>query len=85
PLPAPASVTSNFQDRSRIVLNWTAVTGAADYEILRDGVVIANDADRWFTDLNLPAGTTFTYEIRALAADGTPGELSDPITLSTLP
>ena len=52
---------------------------------LKHPVVIANDADRWFTDLDLPAGTTYTYEIRALAADGTPGELSDPITLSTLP
>lgn len=84
-LPAPTGLRSTFQDRGRIVLNWNAVAGADTYEIVRDGVAIATDGDRWFTDLDLPAGTSFDYQVRAVAADGTPGDLSDVLTAATNP
>lgn len=43
------------------MLRWEATP----ITILRDGVEIGSDADGWFTDLGLAAGTTYTSEIRA--------------------
>ncbi len=82
-LPAPEGLRSTFQDRGRIVLNYGEVDGAEFYEIFRDGVSVANDENGWFTDLGLDEGTEYTYRVRAVAADGTPGEMSDPIDVST--
>ena len=67
------------------MLNWQGVDGAEAYEILRDGVVVTTDDGRWYTDLGLDPGTTYEYQIRAVAADGTVGDLSSAITVTTNP
>ncbi len=84
-LPAPEGLRSTFVDRGRAVLNWQGVDGAQSYEILRDGVVVATDDGRWYTDLGLSPGTTYDYQVRAIAADGTPGESSATVTVTTNP
>ncbi len=85
PLPAPTNVVSTFQDRGRAVLHWDVVSGAASYEILRDGVVVGTDNDTWYTDLGLTPGTTYSYQVRAIDGAGDPGDLSAPIAVSTQP
>ncbi len=84
-LPAPDGLRSTFADRGRIVLNWQRVDGADFYEIVRDGVVVATDDGQWYTDLGLTPGTEYDYQIRAVAADGTEGDLSPSATFSTNP
>lgn len=75
PPAADLDLRSTLQTRERIVLRWEATP----ITILRDGVEIGSDADGWFTDLGLAAGTTYTYEIRA--DDGR----ADTLTIATDP
>ncbi len=84
-LPAPDGLRSTFVDRGRTVLNWQSVPGADFYEIVRDGSVVATDDGRWYTDLGLSPGTTYDYQVRAVAADGTRGDLSSTVTVTTNP
>ncbi len=88
PDPEPAGPTgfrNTYQNRERLVFNWQRVTNAASYEILQDGTVIGTATGQWFTHRNLPAGTTWTYTVRAILNDGTTTAQSDPITASTNP
>ena len=81
----PEGFRTTYQSRERLVFNWQRVTGAVRYEILQDGVVVGTDTDRWWTHRNLPAGTTWSYTIRAVLNDGTVTEQSAAITASTRP
>ncbi len=82
-LPAPQDLTSTFQDKSRVVLNYGEVDGAASYEIFRDGSLAGTDDNGWHTNLGLEQGTDYTYKVRAIAGDGTPGDFSSEITVTT--
>ncbi len=84
PPPAPTGFTSTYQNRSRIVLKWTAVSGR-NIEVERDGVVVGFDADGWFTDTPLVAGTTYSYRIRWAFADGSFSEWTTASDFSTQP
>ncbi len=68
--PASIDLTSTVQTRERIVLRWQPAVAVT---IFRDGTEIATDSDGWYTDRDLPAGTTFSYEV--VAADGATGIL----------
>lgn len=74
--PAPTGLRSTLVTRERVVLNWMA---NAEVEIARDGVILATDADGWFTDLTVASGTTYVYEVRYTNA----ADWSDPITVTT--
>ncbi len=82
--PGPTSFRSTLQTRERIVLTWDRIDAATSYEISRDGVVVANQTSRWFTDLNRLAGTNYTYSVRAQLGDGSFSKASGPLTVSTL-
>ncbi len=79
----PEGLRSTLQTRERIVLNWQPVDGAATYEILRDGTVVASPSGVWYVDLGLDADTFYSYSVRAVAADGTNSAVSTPIAVST--
>lgn len=74
--PAPTGLRATLVTRERVVLNWIA---NAEVEIARDGVVIATDADGWFTDRTVSSATTYVYEVRLAGADA----WSNPITVTT--
>ncbi|MFV0260335.1 MAG: fibronectin type III domain-containing protein [Acidimicrobiales bacterium] len=85
---APTGLRSTTQTRERIVLNWEASAGAVEYVIAHDDgtgmVEVGTKTNLWFSDLNLPADTTFTYHVFAVDAAGTrsaPAEL----VVATLP
>jgi len=74
--PTPAGLRSALVTRERVVLNWSA---DAEVEIARDGVVIASDADGWYTDRSVISGTTYVYQVRYPGA----ADWSDPISVTT--
>ncbi|PSL40291.1 uncharacterized protein DUF3238 [Planomicrobium soli] len=50
--------------RSKIVLAWGAIEGIEEFEIYRDGELIATVAKNQFTDRNAEPDQTYTYWIR---------------------
>lgn len=63
--PTPTDLRAARVTRERVVLNWSA---SGEVEISRDGVIIATDADGWFTDRSVDSATTYTYEVRYTGA-----------------
>ncbi|MEZ5340100.1 MAG: hypothetical protein R2706_01245 [Acidimicrobiales bacterium] len=82
--PAPTGFTSTYQNKSRIVLKWDAVSGR-NIEVERDGLVIGVDSDGWFTDTPLAAGTSYSYRIRWAFADGSFSEWTAAVSFATSP
>jgi len=74
--PTPTDLRSALVTRERVVLNWVA---NGEIEIARDGVVIATDADGWYTDRTVASATTYVYEVRYTGA----ADWSEPITVTT--
>jgi fibronectin type 3 domain-containing protein len=86
---APAGLRSTLATRERIVLNWESVTGAAGYVVQRlDGAGftdVATISGLWHTDVQLAAGTTYTYRVLAVDSAGNRSEPSAELAVSTLP
>ncbi len=85
-LAAPASMTaSGGTSTARVDLAWSAITGAARYEIHR-GVgstlsLLATTTSTSYADTAAAVGTVYTYAIRAVGPDGTgPGVFSTRVT-----
>ncbi|HEV7505311.1 MAG TPA: hypothetical protein VGS07_10400 [Thermoanaerobaculia bacterium] len=70
PPAAPASLTATAGSGS-VALSWAAVTGAAEYHVLRSTVTggpytqVAVATGTTFTDTGLTGGTTYFYVVRA--------------------
>ncbi len=89
---APPAFTATPGDR-QVALSWGAAAddvGVVFYELRRDGVAIAFQESRAFTDLQLVNGTTYTYVVLAIDAAGNASPVSsvsatpaDTITPST--
>ena len=85
-LPAPV-LTAEAVDATTVELSWTAVEGAASYELW----AWDNEDDGWqrigvdltgtsYTDENLTAGTTYWYQIQAVDANGVGGDWSEYVS-----
>jgi hypothetical protein len=61
-------VTSGF---SRVVLSWNAVAEAEAYQLIRDGVVVAEVMDSTYTDTGLLPDQSYTYRVTAFNPLGT--------------
>ena len=84
-LQPPQGLRSTLQTRERVVLNWQRVDGAVSYDILRNGTVVGNTSGVWFTDLGLPAGTSFSYTVRVRNAAGATSPPSGAVSTATNP
>ncbi len=84
-LAAPAGLRSTFQDRRTVVLNYGLVAGAARYEIHRNGALAGTSLNGWYTDAGRTAGTTYRYQVRAVAENGTPGAFTAELSVTTRP
>jgi hypothetical protein len=86
--PAPAGLTvSNVQSYSA-VLTWTAVSGAAGYDLYRNGVKLNTGGlltGTSYTDATTQAGTTYTYTVKAVTADGIASASSAGVSATTIP
>ena len=88
---APTGVTATTLSSSRIKIAWTAVTGAAKYQVLQSvgggpftlrGTVLSPTVT--FTDANLTTNTAYTYEVKALDSSNNASVASTPASATTL-
>lgn len=81
---APTGLTATTTETS-VALSWGAATdavGVAGYRISRDGVPIANQTARTFTDTGRAPGTTHAYTVVAYDAAGNVGPAAS-LTVTT--
>jgi len=84
-LPAPAGVGTSGATDTSMVISWSAVNGASGYDVYR-GAAKANGAlvaGTQFTDTGLAPGTTYTWTVRAVDANGTASPPSAPASGTT--
>ncbi|MEV6977765.1 PHB depolymerase family esterase [Kitasatospora sp. NPDC093806] len=81
--PAPTGLTATPTGADAIALGWQPVTGAASYQVFRDGIRIASPTGTAYTDGGLSAGTGYGYAVAAVGADGTVGARSATVTATT--
>lgn len=84
-LPAPASVTTSGATSSSMVVGWTAVSGAAGYNVYRGGAKVNGStvSGTSFTDTGLAPATTYSWTVAAVDAGGLQGALSAPASGTT--
>jgi hypothetical protein len=82
PVAAPAGVTATALGNA-VRLNWQRVTGAEGYRVYRDGAEVTSNITTalTYTDRTVRAGTTYTYTVRAMAANGNMGPPSAGVTV----
>ena len=85
---APSQVTGltvGTVTDTQISLSWNAnpEPDVANYNIYRNGVLIATVATTSFTDTGLSPSTTYTYEVSAVDTSGNEGQLSSPVSATT--
>lgn len=84
-LPAPAGLVTSNATASSMQIGWSAVTGAASYNVYRNGAkanaaLVAGTA---YTDTALAAGTTYSWTVKAVDGNGAEGAASAPATGTT--
>ena len=86
---APSQVTgltATAAGTSQIDLTWDAASddvGVAQYNIYRDGSVVATSTTTSYSDSGLSSGTSYTYEVSAEDAAGNEGAQSAPASATT--
>ncbi|MGW3230000.1 extracellular catalytic domain type 1 short-chain-length polyhydroxyalkanoate depolymerase [Kitasatospora sp. NPDC001095] len=81
-LPAPSGLTATAGTGS-VALGWQAVSGAASYQVFRNGTQVGSASGTAFTDTGLTAGTTYSYTVAAVDASGAAGPRSAAVTATT--
>jgi len=84
-LPAPSGVGTSGATNTSMVIAWSAVNGAAGYNIYR-GASKANGSlvgGTSFTDTGLSPGTTYSWTVKALDANGGESPPSAPASGTT--
>ncbi|WP_375165590.1 PHB depolymerase family esterase [Streptomyces sp.] len=82
-LPAPTGLATTGTTDTSIGLSWNPVDGATGYAVHRDGSPIATSGSTSYTDTGLSPGSSHTYAVAALGADGRTGRLSGAVTART--
>ncbi|MFJ6213808.1 PHB depolymerase family esterase [Streptomyces sp. NPDC092296] len=82
-LPAPAGLKVTGVTASSVSLSWSAVSGAASYNVYRDGAKVGSVASGSFTDSGLSAGVSYGYTVAAVDSSGTVGTASSAVTGTT--
>lgn len=81
--PAPTELTATAVSSSRIDLTWSAVSIAVSYKVYRDGSLIASLTTTSYSDTGLTPGTTYSYAISAVNADGAESSQSSSVSATT--
>lgn len=84
-LPAPASVSASGATSTSMTIAWSAVSGAAGYNVYRGGAKVNGTvvAGTSFGDTGLSPGTAYSWTVRAVDGGGIEGATSSPATAST--
>jgi len=90
-LHAPTGVTAAAASSSSITVSWNAVTNAGVYYVYRSEnssgpyTQVGSTSSLSYTSSNLATATTFYYKVEAKTGTyGTGGQLSDPVSATTL-
>ncbi|MGG5312818.1 lytic polysaccharide monooxygenase [Enterococcus sp. DIV2381] len=67
---APQNVRVQNVTSSTVNLTWNGQANAASYNVYRDGKLVGTSVDPEFSDKDLTAETTYTYEIEAVSQTG---------------
>lgn len=80
----PSAIILDDSSTTALALSWELDTSADNYQLYRDGALIATLGffDNEYLDRNLTAGTNYTYQY-SIFADGTESSLSPVLNAST--
>ncbi len=84
-LPAPTGVGTSGATNTSMVISWGAVSGAASYRVFRAGTQVspAGHTATSYTDTGLAPGTSYSWTVAAVDANGAQGAMSAPASGST--
>jgi poly(hydroxyalkanoate) depolymerase family esterase len=82
-LPAPTGLKVTGTTDTTAALSWSAVSGAASYQVLRNGTEVGSPASASYTDSGLSAGTAYTYTVAGVDSTGAVGAASAAVTATT--
>jgi poly(3-hydroxybutyrate) depolymerase len=84
-LPAPTGVSTSGATNTSMVISWGAVTNATGYDVYRNGskVNASKVTGTSYTDSGLNAGTTYSWTVAAVDANGAEGAMSSPASGTT--
>lgn len=84
-LPAPGGLGVTGVSDNTVTLGWSAVSGAAGYNVYRGGskVNAATVTTVSYTDNGLASGSSYSYTVRAVTAQGSTGAESAPANANT--
>ena len=84
-LPAPTGLTVSAVSNTSVSLSWNGVSGAAGYNVYRDGgkVNAAAVAATGFNDAGLASGTAYRYAVTAVTSSGASSAASASATATT--
>ncbi len=82
PCPTPFAGPRGFNE---LTFEWESVSDAegVEYQISRDGQIIATSHSSWFTDVNLIPGLAYTYKVRLVSPVALATDWSNPNTFRT--
>jgi fibronectin type 3 domain-containing protein len=87
---APTGLTANAANATTVNLTWNAATdsginatGVVKYNVLRNGVVIAQPTTTTYADTNRAANTTYSYTVQAVDGAGNTSANSNTATATT--
>jgi poly(3-hydroxybutyrate) depolymerase len=84
-LPAPTGVSLSGATNTSMTIGWSGVAGAASYNVFRNGnkVNALGVTGTSFTDTGLSSGTSYTWTVAGVDANGVQGALSAPVSGAT--
>jgi hypothetical protein len=83
PPSAPTNLTGAVISSSQVNLAWTASSGAAGYDVFRNGSKEGTATSTSFSDTGLPASTSESYYVEAYNSPGTVSSGSNTVTVTT--
>jgi hypothetical protein len=82
--PTPTGLVANAVGTTQVSLSWAPSTGATQYQVLRNGVIVGTTGSTSFNDTTVSANTTYVYFVRALDAASRASGNSAPDIATTI-
>ncbi|MGW0083145.1 extracellular catalytic domain type 1 short-chain-length polyhydroxyalkanoate depolymerase [Streptomyces sp. NPDC003393] len=82
-LPAPSGLAVTGTTDTGASLTWNPVSGAASYNVYRNGTKVGSATGTMYTDGGLSAATSYSYTVAAVDSSGAVGASSAPVTATT--
>lgn len=83
PITAPTQLHATEATSNQIDMVWGAVTGAARYELARNGRTVAKVQSTYYTNNKLKKNTAYAFRVRAIDSEGKTGPWSATVNVRT--